>query len=42
MVPRPSSAQPLNAHSNLNTEGQVEGNINLPVHELQEPSSRTM
>ena len=37
----PSSTQPLNSHSNLNTHGQVEANINLPVHEPHEPSSRT-
>ena len=41
IVPRPSSTQPLNSHSNLNTHGQVEANINFLVHELQEPSSRT-
>ena len=41
IVPRPSSTQPLNSHSNLNTHGQVEASINLPVHEPQEPSSRT-
>ena len=41
IVQRPSSAQLLNSHSNLNTHGQVEANINLPVHEPQEPSSRT-
>ena len=37
-VQRPSSAQLPNSHFNLNTHGQVEANINLPVHE---PSSRT-
>ena len=41
IVPRPSSTQPLNSHSNLNTHGHVEANINLLVHEPQEPSSRT-
>ena len=38
IVQRPSSAQLPNSHFNLNTHGQVEANINLPV---QEPSSRT-
>ena len=38
IVQRPSSAQLPNSHFNLNTHGQVEANINLPVHE---PSSRT-
>ena len=38
VVQRPSSAQLPNSHFNLNTHGQVEANINLPVHE---PSSRT-
>ena len=38
IVQRTSSAQPPNSHFNLNTHGQVEANINLPVHE---PSSRT-
>ena len=38
IVQRPSSAQLRNSHFNLNTHGQVEANINLPVHE---PSSRT-
>ena len=41
IVQRPSSAQLPNSHFNLNTHGQVEANINLPVHEPQEPSSRT-
>ena len=41
IVQRPSSTQLPNSHSNFNTHGQVEANINLPVHELQEPSSRT-
>ena len=41
IVQRPSSTQPLNSQTNLNTHGQVEANINLPVHDLQEPSSRT-
>ena len=41
IVQRPSSAQLPNSHFNLNTHGQVETNINLPVHEPQEPSSRT-
>ena len=40
-VQRPSSAQLPNSHFNLNAHGQVEANINLPVHEPQEPSSRT-
>ena len=39
IVPRPSSAQPLNSHSNLDT--QIEAHINLPVNESQETSSRT-
>ena len=34
------STQLPNSHSNLNTRGQVEANINLPVHEPQEPSSK--
>ena len=38
IVQRPSSAQTLNSHSNLNTPGQIEANINLPVHEPHEPS----
>ena len=41
IVPCPSSTQPLNSHSNLNTHGQIEANINLPVHEPPAPSSRT-
>ena len=41
IVQRPSSAQLPNSHFNLNTHGQVEANINLPVDEPQEPSSRT-
>ena len=41
IFPRPSSTQALNSHSNLNTHGQVGANINLPVYEPQEPSSRT-
>ena len=41
IVPRPSSTQPPNSHSNSNTNGQDETNIELPVHEPQEPSSRT-
>ena len=41
IVQRPSSAQLPNSHSNLNTHGQVEANINLPVHEPQEPKNRT-
>ena len=40
IVQRPSSTQLTNSHSNFNTNGQVEANINLPVHEPQEPSSR--
>ena len=40
IVQRPSSTQLPNSHSNLNTHSQVEVNINLPVHEPQEPSSR--
>ena len=40
IVQRPSSTQLANSHSNFNTHGQVEANINLPVHEPQEPSSR--
>ena len=40
IVQRPSSTQLPNSHSNFNTHGQVEANINLPVHEPQEPSSR--
>ena len=40
IVQRPSSTQIPNSHSNLDTHGQVEANINLPVHEPQEPSSR--
>ena len=41
IVQQPFSAQLPNSHFNLNTHGQVEANINLPVHEPQEPSSRT-
>ena len=41
IVQRPSSGQLPNSHFNLNTHGQVEANINLPVRELREPSSRT-
>ena len=41
IVQRSSSAQLPNSHFNINTHGQVEANINLPVHEPQEPSSRT-
>ena len=40
IVQRPSSTQLPKSHSNFNTNGQVEANINLPVHEPQEPSSR--
>ena len=39
-IVRPSSTQLPNSHSNFNTNGQVEANINLPVPEPQEPSSR--
>ena len=39
IVPRPSSTQPLNSHTNPNAHGQFEANINLPVHEPQETSS---
>ena len=41
IVSRPSSTHPPNSHSNLNTHGQVEANINLPVNEPQEPNNRT-
>ena len=41
IVKRHSSAQIPNSHFSLNTHGQVEANINFPVHEPQEPSSRT-
>ena len=41
IVQRPSSTQLPNSHSNFNTHGQVEANINLPVHEPQQPSRRT-
>ena len=41
IVQRPSSTQLPNSYFNLNTPGQVEANINLPVHKPQEPSSRT-
>ena len=41
IFPRPSSTQPINSHSNLNTHGQVEPNVNLPVHKPHEPSRRT-
>ena len=40
IVQHPSSTQPLNSHSNLNTLGQFEANINLHVHEPHEPRSR--
>ena len=40
IVQRSFSTQLPNSHSNFNTNGQVEANINLPVHEPQEPSSR--
>ena len=38
IAPRPSSAQPLNSNSNLHKNGQVEANINFPVHEPEDPS----
>ena len=38
---RPTSTHLPNSHLNLNTHGQVEANINLPVHEPREPSCRT-
>ena len=38
IVSRASSTQFPNSHSKLNTHGQVEANINLPVHEPHEPS----
>ena len=41
ILSRLSSNQPLNSHSKLNTNGQVEANINLLVHEPREPSSRS-
>ena len=41
IVQRLSSTQLPNSHFNLNTHGQVEANINLSVHEPQEPTSRT-
>ena len=37
---QPFSTQLPNSHSNFKTHGQVEANINLPVHEPQEPISR--
>ena len=40
IVPRPSSTQPLNSHSN-HTYVQVEANINPPLHEPQEARSKT-
>ena len=40
IMSRPSSTHFLNSHCNLNTHGQVEANINLPVHEPQETSSK--
>ena len=42
IVSRPFSTHFPNSHSNLNTQGQVEANINLPIHEPQEPSSRNI
>ena len=41
IVSRASSTQLPSSHFNLKPHGQVEANINLPVHEPQEPSSRT-
>ena len=41
IVSRPSSTQLPNSHFNLIIHSQVEANINLPVHEPQEPSCRT-
>ena len=41
IVLRPSSTQLPNSHFILNTLGQVEANINLPVHEPKEPTSKT-
>ena len=41
IAPRPSSFQPLNSHSNLNTHGQVETNINLSVQRPEDSSIRT-
>ena len=41
IVQPPSSTQLPISHFNLNTHGQVEANINLPVHEPQEPNGRT-
>ena len=38
---RPSTTQPLNSNSNLNTHGKFEANFNLPVYEPLEPISRT-
>ena len=38
IVSCPSSTQLPNSHSNLNKLGQVEANINLPVHEPYKPS----
>ena len=40
IAPRPSSAQPLNSYSILNTNGHVEANINLRVQDTDDPSSR--
>ena len=40
-VLHPFSIQTLNSRSNIKRPGQFEGNINLPVHEHQEPSCRT-
>ena len=40
IVQQSSSTQLPNSHSNLNTHGQVEANINLPDLELQETNSR--
>ena len=41
IVQLPSSTQLPISHFNLNTHGQVEANINLPVHEPHDPSDRT-
>ena len=40
IVPRSSSAQPLNSRSNINIHGQVETNINLSVHRPEYKSNR--
>ena len=42
IAPRLSSAQPPNSNCNPYTNGQVEANIKLPVHEPEDPNGNNI